>query len=58
MALLVDVSIHRIIRRSTAYGAPYDPNPASKHDDEVAYGLYPVSIGAKRWPSPSSCNRN
>jgi ribosomal protein L34E len=47
MALLVDVSIHRIIRRSTAYGAPYDPNPASKQDDEVAYGLHLVSIGAK-----------
>ena len=47
MALLVDVNIHRIIRRGTAYGAPYDPNATSKQDDEVAHGLYFVFISAK-----------
>src|SRR4029077_2638887 len=26
MAILADVNVHRIIRRSTTYGAPYDPN--------------------------------
>jgi deferrochelatase/peroxidase EfeB len=27
MALLADVNVHRIIRRSTSYGLPYDPGP-------------------------------
>ena len=35
MALLADVNIHRIIRRSTTYGAPYDPNAISQQDDET-----------------------
>ena len=33
MALLADVNIHRIIRRSTTYGAPYDANAFSQQDD-------------------------
>ncbi|HET6658772.1 MAG TPA: hypothetical protein VFH16_02540 [Rubrobacter sp.] len=47
LALLTDVNIHRIIRRSTTYGAPYDPNAISKQDDEVARGLYFIFISAK-----------
>jgi deferrochelatase/peroxidase EfeB len=35
MALLVDVNIHCIIRRSTAYGAPNDPNATPEQDDGV-----------------------
>jgi deferrochelatase/peroxidase EfeB len=41
------VNIHRIIRRSTTYGAPYDPNAISEHDDETARGIYFLFISAK-----------
>ena len=47
MALLADVNVHRIIRRATTYGAPYDPTATSQHDDEVARGLYFIFISAK-----------
>jgi Dyp-type peroxidase family len=47
LALLTDVSVHRIIRRSTTYGAPYDPNAISDQDDEVPRGLYFIFISAK-----------
>jgi deferrochelatase/peroxidase EfeB len=47
MPVLTDVNIHRIIRRSTTYGAPYDPNAISEHDDEVARGIYFLFISAK-----------
>jgi Dyp-type peroxidase family len=47
MALLADVNIHRIIRRSTTYGAPYDPTALSQHDDEIPRGLYFIFISAK-----------
>jgi Dyp-type peroxidase family len=47
MALLTDVNIHRIIRRSTTFGAPYDPNALSEQDDEVPRGLYFIFMSAK-----------
>ena len=47
MALLADVNIHRIIRRSTTYGAPYDPNALSPQDDETPRGLHFIFISAK-----------
>jgi Dyp-type peroxidase family len=47
MAQLADVNVHRIIRRSTTYGAPYDPDATSEHDDEVARGLYFIFLSAK-----------
>ena len=47
LALLTDVNIHRIIRRSTAYGAPYDPNALSRQDDETPRGLHFIFISAK-----------
>src|SRR5258706_1381266 len=47
MPVLTDVNIHRIIRRSTAYGAPYDPNAISEHDDERPRGIYFLFISAK-----------
>jgi Dyp-type peroxidase family len=47
MALLADVNIHRIIRRSTTYGAPYDPNALSEQDDETARGLFFIFVSAK-----------
>jgi Dyp-type peroxidase family len=47
MALLADVRLHRIIRRSTTFGAPYDPNALSERDDEVPRGLFFIFISAK-----------
>ena len=40
---LTDVNLHRLIRRGTTYGPPYDPNALSEADDEVPRGgLLPV----------------
>jgi len=47
MAVLADVNIHRIIRRSTTFGAPYDPNALSPQDDETPRGLHFIFISAK-----------
>ena len=47
MALLVDVKLHRIIRRSTTFGAPYDPNALSQRDDETPRGVHFIFISAK-----------
>ena len=47
MAQLTDVNVHRIIRRSTTYGAPYDSDAISEQDDDVARGLYFIFISAK-----------
>jgi deferrochelatase/peroxidase EfeB len=47
MELLVDVKLHRIIRRSTTFGAPYDPNALSQHDDETPRGVHFIFISAK-----------
>src|SRR5208337_4885859 len=47
MAVLTDVNLHRIVRRSTTYGAPYDPNAFSERDDEVPRGLYFLFISAR-----------
>jgi Dyp-type peroxidase family len=47
LAVLTDVNLHRIIRRSTTYGAPYDPKATTEHDDEIARGLYFIFLSAK-----------
>jgi len=47
MAILTDVNLHRIIRRSTTYGAPYDPNAISEQDDDVPRGIYFIFLSAK-----------
>ncbi len=47
MELLVDVKLHRIIRRSTAFGAPYDPNALSDQDDQTPRGLHFIFMSAK-----------
>jgi Dyp-type peroxidase family len=44
---LTDVNIHRIIRRGTTYGPPYDPNALSEADDEVPRGAIFLFISAK-----------
>ena len=47
MPVLTDVNIHRIIRRSTTYGPPYDPTAMSGDDAEGARGIYFLFISAK-----------
>ena len=47
MPVLTDVNLHRIIRRSTTFGAPYDPNAFSDRDDEIPRGLFFLFISAK-----------
>jgi Dyp-type peroxidase family len=44
---LTDVNLHRLIRRGTTYGPPYDPNAVSEADDEVPRGAYFLFISAK-----------
>jgi deferrochelatase/peroxidase EfeB len=39
LEVLTDVNLHRIIRRSTTYGLPYDSNALSKQDDEADRGV-------------------
>ena len=45
--VLTNVNLHRIIRRSTTYGAPYDANALSDRDDEVPRGLHFLFFSAK-----------
>ena len=47
LPVLTDVNIHRIIRRSTTYGAPYDPNALSDRDDEIPRGLFFLFLSAR-----------
>ncbi len=44
---LTDGNIHRLIRRGTTYGAPYDPNALSEDDDNVPRGAYFLFISAR-----------
>jgi Dyp-type peroxidase family len=44
---LTDVNLHRLIRRGTTYGAPYDANALSEHDDEIPRGAIFLFISAK-----------
>jgi Dyp-type peroxidase family len=44
---LTDVNIHRLIRRGTTYGRPYDPNALSEEDDEVPRGAIFLFISAR-----------
>ncbi|MBV9359642.1 MAG: peroxidase [Chloroflexi bacterium] len=46
-AVLTDVNLHRIIRRSTTYGPPYDPNALPEQDDEAGRGIYFIFLSAK-----------
>jgi len=47
LSRLTDVNIHRLIRRGTTYGPPYDPNDVSDEADEVPRGAYFLFISAK-----------
>jgi Dyp-type peroxidase family len=44
---LTDVHLHRLIRRGTTYGRPYDPDALSEADDEVPRGAIFLFISAK-----------
>ena len=47
LAVLTDVNLHRLIRRGTTYGPPYDKNAVTEADDEVPRGAYFLFISAK-----------
>ncbi|MFE4227073.1 Dyp-type peroxidase [Arthrobacter sp. NPDC056886] len=47
LAQLADVNLHRIIRRSTTYGEPYDAAALTERDDETPHGIYFIFIGAR-----------
>ena len=47
LSRLSDVNLHRLIRRGTTFGTPYDPNALSAADDEVPRGAYFLFISAK-----------
>jgi Dyp-type peroxidase family len=47
LARLTDVNLHRVIRRGTTYGPPYDPDAVSDEDDRVPRGAYFLFISAK-----------
>jgi deferrochelatase/peroxidase EfeB len=47
LSRLTDVNLHRLIRRGTTFGAPYDPNALSEQDDEVPRGAIFLFISAK-----------
>ena len=47
LAILTDVNVHRIIRRSTTFGTPYDPDAITAQDDETPRGLYFIFLSAK-----------
>jgi Dyp-type peroxidase family len=44
---LTDVNIHRVIRRGTTFGPPYDPNALSEADDEAPHGAIFLFMSAK-----------
>jgi Dyp-type peroxidase family len=44
---LTELNIHRLIRRGTTYGVPYDPNALSEEDDNVPRGAYFLFISAR-----------
>jgi Dyp-type peroxidase family len=47
MTRLTDVNIHRLIRRGTTFGPPYDKNELSEQDDTVPRGSYFLFLSAK-----------
>jgi Dyp-type peroxidase family len=47
LSRLTDVNVHRVIRRGTTYGPPYDPDAVSVEDDRVPRGAYFLFISAK-----------
>ena len=58
MALLADVNVHRIIRRSTTYGAPYDRTRRRRRTTRLRTASTSSSSVPKRWRRWSSCNES
>ena len=56
MPVLTDVNIHRIIRRSTTFGTPYDPNMFLDRDEKFRAGSISSSSAPKRWRPWNSCS--
>jgi Dyp-type peroxidase family len=46
LPVLTDVNLHRIIRRGTTYGTPYDPEAISTGDDEVPRGVFFIFLSS------------
>jgi Dyp-type peroxidase family len=46
LPVLTDVNLHRIIRRGTTYGAPYDPEAISAGDDEIPHGIFFIFLSS------------
>jgi Dyp-type peroxidase family len=46
LPVLTDVHLHRMIRRGTTFGAPYDPEATSAVDDEIPRGLFFIFLSA------------
>jgi Dyp-type peroxidase family len=44
---LTDLNIHRVIRRGTTFGPPYDPNELSEEADKVPRGSFFLFMSAK-----------
>jgi deferrochelatase/peroxidase EfeB len=44
---LTDVNLHRLIRRGSTYGPPYDPNAVSTEADEIPRGAIFLFISSK-----------
>jgi Dyp-type peroxidase family len=44
---LTDLNIHRVIRRGTTFGPPYDPNELSEEADKVPRGSFFLFVSAK-----------
>jgi len=47
LSRLTDVNLHRLLRRGSTYGLPYDPNALSEADDEVPRGAIFLFMSAK-----------
>ena len=56
---LTDVNLHRLIRRGTTYGLPYDPN-ARVRSTMTKCRAAPSSCSSapRRWPRSNFCNRS
>jgi deferrochelatase/peroxidase EfeB len=47
LAVLADVNLRRVIRRSTTFGTPYEAGALSEQDDVTPHRLYCLFISAK-----------
>ena len=55
---LTDVNLHRLIRRGTTYGLPYDPNALSEAMTRCRAAPSSCSSAPRRWRRLNFCNRS